>query len=174
MGEYVKIEGKPVKLGTCEDLYYYTRTELERLLPMAEEVPGNLPPLQYLEPSHGWRYRFPFPDEAGTNPQGREYARGVEIIRGETTGDLVDHKPTCSDPSVSVTQQKIVGAETWIVVDCPACDAKARLPFEGAMRVAKKSIEKVRFYVDAKCPKKADFWIAMTERILAGYEGARI
>ncbi len=65
MGEYIRIDGEELKLGTCEDLYYVTYDQARELLTRAVQVPGNLPPREYLDPKHQWRYRFPFPEEDG-------------------------------------------------------------------------------------------------------------
>ena len=65
MGEYIGINGEQMKLGTCEDLYYVTYDQARQLLTRAVQVPGNLPPREYLDPKHQWRYRFPFPEEDG-------------------------------------------------------------------------------------------------------------
>lgn len=63
MGEYIKLHGEPTKLGTCEDLYYCTFQALQHWAGIADRVPGNLEPREYLNPKWGFRYRFPFPDE---------------------------------------------------------------------------------------------------------------
>ena len=63
MGEHVKLRGETVKLGTCEDLYYTRFEQLKAMVSECQEMPGNMPPEEYLNPAHGWRYRFPFPDE---------------------------------------------------------------------------------------------------------------
>jgi hypothetical protein len=68
MGEYIRYRGEDVKLGTCEDLYYVTYEQARQLLTNAAPVPGNLPPAEYVNPRHGWRYRFPFPEEDDRAP----------------------------------------------------------------------------------------------------------
>lgn len=66
MGEYVKIKGESVKLGTCEDLYYTTHGQLcEKVFEMQQDGEANLNPWDYLDAKNGFRYRFPFPDEDG-------------------------------------------------------------------------------------------------------------
>ncbi len=65
MGEYVKFNNQVIKLGTCEDLYYARFQQIKDNLYLMEKVEGNDVPAGYLEPKHGYRYRFPFPDEDG-------------------------------------------------------------------------------------------------------------
>jgi hypothetical protein len=77
MGEHIRLHGQSVKLGTCENLYYVTYDQLRRLVGAAEELPGNLPPREYLNPEHGFRYRFPFPEEDGIEAgNAEEYDKG--------------------------------------------------------------------------------------------------
>ncbi len=80
MGEYIRHNGEHVKLGTCEDLYYGTHAQVAAIVGAAEQIPGNLPPEEYLDRAAGWRYRFPFPDEddvtVGTH---KDFDRGVVL-----------------------------------------------------------------------------------------------
>ncbi len=82
MGEYIQLAtGEVVKVGTLEDCYYTTFGWLRAAVAAgAKQVPGNLPPADYLNPAYGWRYRFPFPDETmhsvGTVS---DYNRGVTV-----------------------------------------------------------------------------------------------
>lgn len=66
MGEYVTHNGQSVKIGTCESLYYVTLEQFKKELPRMRQESGNLPPAEYLNPSHRFRFRFPFPDEKDT------------------------------------------------------------------------------------------------------------
>ena len=68
MGEHVSHNGESVKIGTCEELFYLRFDQAEGFLRQCERQPGNLPPMEYLNPAHGWKYRFPFPDEDNTDP----------------------------------------------------------------------------------------------------------
>jgi hypothetical protein len=65
MGEYIEVNGKLLKIGTCEDLYYVRISDLRELVKTAKHVGGNLEPAEYLNPENEFRYRFPFPDEDG-------------------------------------------------------------------------------------------------------------
>jgi hypothetical protein len=62
MGEYVKIAGESVKIGTCEDLYYCTIHQFKKSLPDMKKAEGNAEPKDYLTDGVS-RFRFPFPDE---------------------------------------------------------------------------------------------------------------
>jgi hypothetical protein len=56
MGEYLNDR----KLGTCENMYYTTFQKLSAWkVPLKERDTKEM----YLNPEHGWRYRFPFNDE---------------------------------------------------------------------------------------------------------------
>jgi hypothetical protein len=63
MGEYIRIKGETVKLGTCESLYYirYQQAEELRALGICEKMNGNDMLDGYMGGSY--RFRFPFPDE---------------------------------------------------------------------------------------------------------------
>lgn len=62
MGEYVKLAGESVKIGTCEDLYYCTIPQFKRRLPNMKKEDGSAEPKEYLTDGVS-RFRFPFPDE---------------------------------------------------------------------------------------------------------------
>ena len=63
MGEYINYQGREIKLGTCEDLYYTRLDQLKEARFSMSKMEGNLDVLEYLNPKNGFRYRFPFPDE---------------------------------------------------------------------------------------------------------------
>lgn len=64
MGEYLSINGERIKIGTCEELTDARLSQLQALKPHeVMRLEGNLPLAEYLNPAHGWFYRFPFPDE---------------------------------------------------------------------------------------------------------------
>lgn len=68
MGEYVLYRGEPVKIGTCENLYYVRHADFARMVAAGEVQPmsGNATPAGYLDGS--FRFRFPFPDEDALTP----------------------------------------------------------------------------------------------------------
>ena len=63
MSEYVG----EFKVGTCENLYYVRYTDLLTMQNLGIECS------EYLDEKHGFRYRFPFPDEDSLNYQNDEY-----------------------------------------------------------------------------------------------------
>ena len=68
MGEYALYRGQPVKLGTCEDLFYVRYADFARMVAQGEleRYIGNDAPESYL--SGVYRFRFPFPDEDAHQP----------------------------------------------------------------------------------------------------------
>ena len=83
MGEYILLDGRPHKIGTCEDLYYCRYDDLRGWLGAgrAAKMDGNLQPGEYLDGA--FRFRFPFPDEDGIDGALRAaldaYDRGVTV-----------------------------------------------------------------------------------------------
>lgn len=74
MGEYIKRRGIEYKIGTCEDLYYTTYSELKRL-----DESGFTEANDFLKIDSGYRFRFPFPDEDHAEQFGlyEDFERGV-------------------------------------------------------------------------------------------------
>lgn len=84
MGEYIKIGEESVKIGTCENMYYATFEQLK-----------TAGAREYLNPKHGFRYRFPFPDEDGTKiGHYEDYNRGVLISVPKSTEVAICHGNT--------------------------------------------------------------------------------
>lgn len=69
MGEYIKYKNKIVKIGTCDDMYYTTYQQFIEAYRngLLKYTSGNADPKDYLNPRYGNRFRFPFPDEDGTD-----------------------------------------------------------------------------------------------------------
>ena len=72
MGEYMKIDGVELKLGTCDGMYYVRRAELEEYRHRARKMEANGELSSYLATDIGLFWRFPFPSEDGQGP--REWA----------------------------------------------------------------------------------------------------
>lgn len=62
MGEYVKIGNDTVKIGTCEDLYYTSFQNFQKLAENGVIKERKSTIKEYL--TGGFRFRFPFPDES--------------------------------------------------------------------------------------------------------------
>lgn len=80
MGEYIKINGECVKLGTCESMYYcrYQQAEELKALGICEKMDGNATIDDYMNGS--CRFRFPFPDEdAIAVGDFEDHDRGVRV-----------------------------------------------------------------------------------------------
>lgn len=90
MGEYVLYRGQPVKLGTCENLYFVRYADYARMVAAGEVTTwgGSSSPAEYLDGA--FRFRFPFPNEDDLAPFTYEdYDRGYLV---DVTGapDLVE------------------------------------------------------------------------------------
>lgn len=73
MGEYAKYNGREIKIGTCESMYYLRWDDRRRVTPMSGSVnPASTP---------GLFFRLPFPDEDDIGPGGRyeDYRRGYQL-----------------------------------------------------------------------------------------------
>jgi hypothetical protein len=81
MGEFALYRGERIKIGTCEDLYYLRADQA----PSVGRQSGNVDPMS---PDHrkSIRFRFPWPDEDGTEPGAFDrYDRAVGVPGSEVT-----------------------------------------------------------------------------------------
>lgn len=62
MGEYITINNKQIKIGTCEDIYYARYEQIKRLQGLGKKE-GDTPIYNLLNSRCGYRFRFPFPEE---------------------------------------------------------------------------------------------------------------
>jgi len=155
MGEYAKLNGQSVKIGTCEDMYYLRADQAHRMTPER----GNIDPVKQAE---SIRFRFPFPQEDGIEPgafQDPFYTLGVS---GVEVPECVDHSflqftrnypkaggMTVSTPcpnskegkasglrfnrngysgDVQIAQQRLVNGQLVLVCQCGGCGAAYRMP----------------------------------------------
>jgi len=158
MGEYLTVNNKNVKIGTCENMYYATLKQLKQA-----EHDGVEDASEYTKPKNGFRYRFPFPDEDIIEMGNHgDYDRGFTVpmpydwinemvdhkeicVRTEVDGQMgyaVNHyiicpgskdwKRTCSERTSKVpfqiVQQKQVNKQLWTVGRCGWCKALFRIP----------------------------------------------
>lgn len=194
MGEYLS-DG--TKIGTCEDLYYTTFTQLLNCDdPLKQEYLGE----------HGYRYRFPFPDEKSIKIGYHDnFDRKVPIM----VTDLLNHvfsdvEHRCmfirldgitklqyskiganlpcpygdGAPSLyrffsetreyCIVQQKQVDGRLWLVMECPICGSRFRLPPEDGMLIAQSILEN-----ECAKEKSGEFtrmqWIEIAIEIIIGY-----
>ena len=74
MGEYAKLGGESIKIGTCESMYYLRWNDRFRVDPQ----PGNVDP----QKDAGLFFRLPFPDEDELLPgEYSDYQRGYRLGR---------------------------------------------------------------------------------------------
>lgn len=93
MGEIIKKSGIEYKIGTCEELYYTTFEEFNKLLKAGKlaQVRSNDKPENYIAGSY--RFRFPFPDEDHVKNFGsyQDFDRGVLFIIPKSLGVELCH-----------------------------------------------------------------------------------
>jgi hypothetical protein len=125
MGEYLKVNSKTIKVGTCEDLFYARLSDLQEIeaLSISEQLEGNDSVQGYLDPKNGYRYRFPFPEEDGLGAGSYEkYDKGFavtidshsapqlyEFLRGKEW----EHNTLCHSASVNG------GYNVNLIIPCP-------------------------------------------------------
>ena len=194
MGEYIKFQGEHIKLGTCEDLYYVTYDQLIDMVQNgAEQLPGNLPPGDYL--GNGFRYRFPFP-----NDDGSDFDKGVIVtvppellptsehstiwkpLAPKGVGYNINAQITCpqspdADPKqysqgphtriLEIVQQKAVDGSLWTVVRCPYCRSRWRFCPEEA---AKLTAHIRKAYTPERSNCSSAYFFTIADRIEAGYK----
>ena len=116
MGEYAKYRGREVKIGTCEDMYYLRADQARDVQPISNS-------LNPWRERYVLRFRFPFPDEDGTEPGAFEpYERGYTIPQGY----VFEH----SDPTDHHSIQLVSNYPSGYLVSLP-CPQSGRV-IEGA------------------------------------------
>jgi len=82
MGEYADYKGQSIKVGTCEDMLYLRADQVG-------EVSNSQTDFTDREILEGIRFRFPFPDEDGTEPGGFDDPfRGFPLFGFEQPADV--------------------------------------------------------------------------------------
>jgi hypothetical protein len=96
MGEYIKLDGRSYKVGTCESLYYCRFEDLREWIAAGrvERDPSNDEPRAYM--GGAYRFRFPFPDEDGPEAERIAayqaiYERGVTVTAPAELFTDVEH-----------------------------------------------------------------------------------
>lgn len=152
MGEYAKLHGKEIKIGTCEEMYYLRYDQRF----MIEPLPNSLNPRDkaILEVI---RFRFPFPDEDKSLPGGNGpnfdpfrklriddvsiedqehytvqfnanngYLVNLPCPEGKQTNGLKIHKNGYGG-AVHLCQQRVKDGLLMPVFECGGCGAKWRI-----------------------------------------------
>ncbi|MFH0753080.1 MAG: hypothetical protein V2A70_00770 [Candidatus Omnitrophota bacterium] len=192
MGEYVKINNKTIKLGTCEDLYYVRFDQLKENLVLMHQVDGNDKPEEYLNPKNGYRYRFPFPDEDIRKiGEYEKFNRGLligvpyEILDGVEHGKIC--VPTSCQGAYNVNQYVSCPADPSFKITCSAKTDRAPLEIiqqkqvddqlwtvcrcgwcGRAFRLDQEAAMKLCAAIDELY--KDEYWQEVIKRIMRGYE----
>lgn len=168
MGEYANYQGEQVKIGTCEDMYYLRADQRHLVQAVSSSLDVNGPE------RFAVRFRFPFPDEDGTEPGAFEhYKRGVRV---PVSCAEQEHYGKCKGSSeTEIVQQKYVkvgDAERLVLVcQCPDCHAAWRLQeLDDAARYFHACIAESRKAAKDRNFVRADFMCETAARILAGYQ----
>jgi hypothetical protein len=190
MGEYANTnDGRRIKVGTCEDLYYLRRDQLHTLSPEGQREYGR---------ADIYRTRFPFPDEDDLPAGGfDDYGRGLLLpfttaaddpwaqapgqhdtlyhacnVRGSYNVNVALPCPAsglgASSPingfPVEIIQQKaLASGEVALVLRCGWCHSAYRLGRDEALALCER-LEAVNH--------SRDYWTEIARRIRAGYGGA--
>ena len=184
MGENAEYNGEEVKIGTCENMYYLRWDQRHLVKPLRGNVdPADPAVLDVI------RFRFPWPDEDGTEPgQFRDHDRALALY-GVTLPDGVKHEMVqfCSrsgfrfsiqcpqDPAaakppgtvykngwrgdVLLCQQAWRGGRLVPIAKCGGCDCLFRLEDPDSLRPALDALRRV----------KREFPSAIADRIEATY-----
>jgi len=88
MGEFASYKGESVKIGTCENMYYLRADQVGLVI----REKNSLDPADK-ETQAQLRFRFPWPDEDGTEPGGdgfQPYERAV-VVHGMQPPPRIEH-----------------------------------------------------------------------------------
>lgn len=185
MGEYARHNGREIKIGTCEEMYYLRADQAAKV----EALDGNVDPAD-VEQREGLRFRFPFPDEDMIAPGDFDNAFRSLVVHGVNSPEGVEHdnvqftadgyvmsipcpEGTHNDRvhrngfagAVKIVQQRWVDRKLVTICQCGGCGAKYRLStLEDAAPVIRACFDRAR-----REPEFAKFWITVGERIMEGY-----
>lgn len=175
MGEYVKYKGSPVKIGTCENLYYVSFDKYNDALQKGAiaHLAGNGFPSDYVNPDYGSRFRFPFPDETNL-PFGRiiePFDRGIPVRIDQNV--LPDAAYPGPSYVINIMQQRLIPRRS----DGKLCLALIfrgqdkedyRVEDDAEIKKILKQIVK-HHVVDNPDPKQKQFYRELALRIYKGY-----
>lgn len=125
MGEYAKFNGREIKIGTCESMYYLRYEDRARVDP----VPHSLDPAKVT----GLFFRLPYPDEDGQEPgsykmhnKGYRLGKREELPNGQSYwADW--HPEDAADADPGIIQ---LSHESGLLLNVP-CHHGAKLPDVG-------------------------------------------
>ena len=191
MGEHALYNGRRIKVGTCEDMYYLRYSQAS----LVEAVDNSVDPVRDREEL---RFRFPWPNEDDMEPGeiDGELHRSV-AVPGLTMPAFTEHGTVqfsatpgylvslpCPEGNqkgegehrigrngfagaLRIVQQKPSGADLLLVVMCGGCRAKVWLDWQGAEPIVLACLAQARNHRPDSAPYK--WWHTITERITVGY-----
>lgn len=196
MGEYAKYNGKEVKIGTCEQMYYLRADQVSLIQPLN----GSVNPRSKAQ-AEQIRFRFPFPQEDGTEPGAFEdfdYSLGLYGI--EPPEDIEHHFlqfvrnyphsgglllsiacPRSKEGKASsikvcyngysgpigINSQRLVDGKLVLICACGDCGALYRVP---TLEDAKPILDVLEQYAkDRERDGNGNFYREIARRITAGY-----
>ncbi len=195
MGEYAKFNGERVKVGTCEDLYYLRADQAH----LVKTEHGNVDPMAARDRA-AIRFRFPWPDEDGTQPGAfDDYDRSV-AIPGATVPAGVEHytvqftararyllsihcpEGSEADRGLKVARNGFAGAVRLVqqgyrqgvlaaIFQCGGCGARFNLPTWAEVEPVVVAI-RAEADRDARQGGRPAWWHTIADRITAGYKAA--
>ncbi len=197
MGEYAKLNGQSVKIGTCEDLYYLRADQAH--LVQAEH--GSVDPMAARERA-AIRFRFPWPDEDGTEPGAFERFDRAVAVPGAAVPAAVEHHMVqfvarqgynvslpCPEsqqavPGLTVHRNGFAGAFQIVqqayrngvlalIGQCGGCGARFNLPTWDAVEPVVVAVRSEGDRHERREPGAGQWWHTIADRITAGYEGAQ-
>ena len=139
MGEYATYNGKRIKIGTCESLYYL-RADQASLVAHEE---GSANPTGDMKDGSQWfRFRFPFPDEDCIKPgEFDDFDRGFHVpgvvvpkgVHEDAPDKACVKKPWrrgkgAGEAGVEIVQQRVFEGKLVTVCQCRKCGELYRLP----------------------------------------------
>lgn len=177
MGEYATFEGKKVKIGTCENLYYLRFDQRRKV----QALPGNVDPVG--RDAYDLRFRFPFPDEDDIEPADfRDHDRHFETGAPALYEGIV-HRGDCKAGRACIVQQRLVtdddGQDRLVLIcRCSACGVLWRCgTVDDAAPVVTWLLAQARSLIEAgaeptdEAARQIDHFITIARRILDGYSG---
>lgn len=200
MGEYALYEGREIKIGTCENMYYLRFDQRHQV----QHLPGNVD-VQNPEHVKELRFRFPFPDEDHTAPGSFESYGRHFAVHGVTLPEEIEHGSVqftsaagyltslpCPESKegralpfkvhrngwrgdLLVVQQRVWEDRLVLVAECGGCDSKFRLPtIKDAEPVILYCLDKAeRLRVGGELAE-AGWWKEVGARIIEGYKGVKL
>ncbi len=192
MGEYAGYNGQSIKIGTCESMYYLRADQAHLVTPES----GSVDPIR---DAASIRFRFPFPEEDGTQPGDFEdYSKSL-ALPGLAVPDEVSHYSVqftakgynvslpCPESvegremphkvhrngfsgAVRISQQRVWEGRLVLVNECGGCGSKWRCPeLADAADVLGHLATRSQQEARDENWRRSDYFLAVAQRIVDGY-----